>query len=120
MTSGAQNDLERATKLARRMVMEWGMSETLGPLTFGRPAAEHVFLGRDIARERNYSEEISRAIDREVKSLVQTAHQRARDILRNHWEELERVVKALLEKETLNREEFIAIMAGEPVPQATS
>src|SRR5690606_35559009 len=112
VTSGAQNDLERATKLARRMVMEWGMSERLGPLTFGRPAAEHVFLGRDIARESDYGEEVARAIDREVRSLVQTAHARAREILKNHWEEMERVVKALLEHETLSREQFLAAVEG--------
>src|SRR5690606_1709278 len=107
VTTGAQNDLERATKLARRMVMEWGMSERLGPLTFGRPSAEHVFLGRDIARDRNYSEEVASAIDEEVRALVEGAHQRARAILEEHWEELERVVQALLEKETLNRDEFL-------------
>src|SRR5690606_6874499 len=81
VTTGAQNDLERATKLARRMVMEWGMSERLGPLTFGRPAAEHVFLGRDIARDRNYSEEVASAIDEEVRALIDQAHIKARAIL---------------------------------------
>src|SRR5690606_29616714 len=107
VTTGAQNDLERATKLARRMVMEWGMSERLGPLTFGRPAAEHVFLGRDIARDRNYSEEVASAIDEEVRAIIDGAHMKARAILEEHREELERVVAALLEKETLNREEFL-------------
>src|SRR5690606_37353051 len=94
VTSGAQNDLERATKLARQMVMEWGMSEELGPLTFGRPTGELVFLGRDIARDRNYSEDVAEAIDREVRSIVEKAHQRAKETLKAHWDELERVVRA--------------------------
>src|SRR5690606_1232325 len=98
VTSGAQNDLERATKLARRMVMEWGMSERLGPLTFGRPAAEHVFLGRDIARDRNYSEEVASAIDEEVRALIDQAHIKARAILEEHRADLATREKHLLLK----------------------
>src|SRR5690606_3895949 len=112
VTTGAQNDLERATKLARKMVMEWGMSERLGPITFGRASTENIFLGRDIARDRNYSEEVASASDEEVRSIIEGAHRRALAILEEHWEEVERVVQALLEKETLTREEFLAALEG--------
>src|SRR5690606_26618199 len=92
----------------------------LGPLTFGRPAAEHVFLGRDIARDRNYSEEVASAIDEEVRALIDQAHIKARAILEEHRDELERVVAALLEKETLTREEFLAALKGEELPSPSS
>jgi len=118
VTTGAQNDLERATRLARRMVMEWGMSERLGPLTFGRPGAEPIFLGRDFGRDRDYSEEVASAIDEEVRAFIDGAYQQALNILQERWEELERVVAALLDKETLNREEFLAALQGEPLPEA--
>jgi cell division protease FtsH len=113
VSTGAQNDLERATKLARKMVMEWGMSETLGPLTFGRQQEEQVFLGRDISRDRNYSEEVAAAIDREVRALVEGAHQRARELLEKHRDKLDRVVQALIERETLDRDDFERVINGE-------
>jgi len=118
ISTGASNDLERVTKLARKMVMEWGMSEKLGPLTFGRPNADQqVFLGRDIARDRNYSEEVAAAIDKEVRSIVENAYQRAINILTEHQDRLKAVTEALLDKETLTREQFEAVMRGEQLPE---
>ena len=110
VTTGAQNDLERVTKLARTMITEWGMNEDLGLLTFGSSRGENVFLGRDFGRERDYSEEVAAQIDREVRALIERGHQRARDILEKHWDKVELVVKYLLEKETINRDEFERLM----------
>lgn len=119
ISTGAHNDLERVTKTARKMVMEWGMSEKLGPLTFGRPFGEDlVFLGRDISRDRNYSEEVAAAIDEEVRRIVETSYERAKEILTEHRAKLDAVAEALLEKETLTREEFEAIMEGRPLTAA--
>ncbi|HHY14704.1 MAG TPA: hypothetical protein GX521_01380, partial [Firmicutes bacterium] len=109
-------DLERVTRIARKMVMEWGMSSKLGPLTFGRPSGEDlVFLGRDISRERNYSEEIAAAIDQEVRRLVDTSYEQALETLNENREKLDEVAQALLERETLTQEQFEAIMEGRPV-----
>lgn len=118
ISTGAQNDLERATKRARQMVTEWGMSEELGPLTFGRQHEEQIFLGRDISRERNYSEEVAAAIDREVRRFVEEAYERALEILRAHRNKLDEVVAALEEHETLNHEQFRAVMGDEYRPFA--
>jgi cell division protease FtsH len=117
ITTGAQNDLERVTRLARKMIMEWGMSDKLGPLTFGHPYEEHVFLGRDISRERNYSEEVAAEIDKEVRQLIEKSYQRALDILTEHWDKVEEVVETLMDRETINKDEFLQIMAGEAKPQ---
>ncbi len=122
ISTGAQNDLERTTRIARKMVMEWGMSK-MGPLTFGRPSGEDlVFLGRDISRDRNYSEEVAAAIDEEVKTLIHSSYERAKDILTKHRDKLETVVAALKERETLTKEQFDAIMAGdvEAAPDAAT
>src|SRR5690606_16871388 len=102
------------TRLARKMVMEWGMSDRLGPQAFGRPAEENIFLGRDIARDRNYSEEVAAAIDQEVRSIIDQAYQTARTVLQEHWDQLEAVADALMEQETLNRKEFLAVLGEEP------
>ena len=119
-STGAQNDLERCTKIARKMVMEWGMSEKLGPLTFGNPRGEDlVFLGRDLSRDRNYSEEIAAAIDSEVRSIVDECYEKAIDILTEHRDRLEALVEVLKDKETINREEFEAVMEGRPLPEDT-
>jgi len=118
VSTGAQNDLERATKRARQMVTEWGMSEELGPLTFGRQHEEQIFLGRDISRERNYSEEVAAAIDKEVRRFVEEAYERAKDILSTHSNKLEDVVEALLEHETLDRDDFRELMGDEYRPYA--
>ena len=117
VSTGAQNDLEQATKLARQMVMAWGMSERLGPLTFGRQHEDLIFLGRDIARDRNYSEQVAAAIDEEVRRLIEEAYDKARTILQEQRDALERVVSALMERETLNREAFVAVVEGRTLPE---
>ncbi len=106
ISTGARNDLERATKLARKMITEYGMSEELGPMTFGHGSAEQVFLGRDISRDKNYSEKVAAAIDQEMRELIDQAYKRAEEIINNHHNELHGIAKALLEKETLEAVEF--------------
>ena len=101
MTTGAGNDLERATDLARKMVTEWGMSEKLGPLTFGKKE-EQIFLGREIARHKDYSEKTAVDIDEEVKRFVIDAYENARKLLRDNKDLLEAVAKTLLERETID------------------
>jgi cell division protease FtsH len=110
VTTGASNDLERVTSVARRMVMQYGMSDVLGPQTFGEKE-ELVFLGREIGEQRNYSEEVAESIDAEVRRLVEEAHQRARDILTTYREKLEQVAHMLMEQETIDATEFQAIFA---------
>lgn len=112
--TGAVNDLEHVTRIARAMVCEYGMSERLGTLALGN-RHHNPFLGRDYADERNYSEEIAKVIDEEVHAIVEKCHSRASEILMNYREPLDAVVQALLERETLNREEFIAVMKGQPL-----
>lgn len=119
VTTGAQNDLERVTNLARKMITEWGMSEELGPLTFGNAHEEHVFLGRDLGRERNYSEEVAARIDEEVRRLIERGYERALNALEDNWDRMEAVVAALMEHETLDRDEFAAIMEA-PTAKATA
>lgn len=111
VSTGAQNDLERATEIVRRMVMEYGMSEELGPLTLGRKQ-ETVFLGRDIARDRNYSEEIAYSIDREVRRIIDRCYSNAKALLEKHLNTLHLIAKKLAEKETLEAEEFAFLMKG--------
>ena len=113
ITTGAHNDLEVATQIARRMVCEFGMSEKMGYLTFGR--REHqIFLGRDLGEERNYSEETARMIDIEVKRLIDEAYARARSELTQHADKLRLLAAALLEKEVLDAEEVRKIVGMEP------
>ncbi|QWR77058.1 ATP-dependent zinc metalloprotease FtsH [Candidatus Magnetomonas plexicatena] len=100
MTTGAGNDLERATDLSRKMVTEWGMSDKLGPLTFGKKE-EQIFLGREIAKHRDYSERTAELIDEEVQSLVFNAYQESKEILRANYDMLEAMAKLLLDKETI-------------------
>lgn len=120
VTTGANSDLERATEIARRMVTEFGMSDTLGPVTLGRRHG-NPFLGRDIMEDRNYSEEVAVAIDREIKKIIDDAYQRAEQLLIENREKLEEIVKVLLEKETLERDEFEALMQGaKPEPAANT
>ncbi|MEW5724352.1 MAG: cell division protein FtsH, partial [Thermodesulfobacteriota bacterium] len=111
MTTGAGNDIERATQLARKMVCEWGMSPTLGPLTFGKKE-EMIFLGREIAQHRDYSEATAQRIDEEVKNMVLAAHVRATDYLSRHLATLHQLAQTLLEKETLDAPEIEEIVAG--------
>jgi len=113
--TGANNDLERATRQARSMITQYGMSEKLGPLTFGQKD-DMVFLGRTIGEQRNYSEEIARQIDHEVRSIMREAYERARNVLVEHRAALERVASRLIEVETLDREEFKTLVAGAPAP----
>ncbi|MGB9803963.1 ATP-dependent zinc metalloprotease FtsH [Desulfofundulus sp.] len=114
ISTGAQNDLERATEIVRRMVMEYGMSEEIGPMTLGRKQ-ETVFLGRDLARDRNYGEEVAAAIDKEVRRMIESCYNRAEELLEKHMNTLHLVAKTLFEKETLEADEFAALMkqAGE-------
>jgi len=111
VTTGAQNDLERATKIARQMVTEFGMSESLGPMTLGRKE-QQVFLGRDIAENRNYSEEIAFKIDKEVEKIIESAYSRAKEILTKNKSKLKKIAKNLLEKETLEGEELDSLLKG--------
>src|SRR5206468_1174322 len=121
MTTGAGNDIEQATELARRMVCDYGMS-SLGPLTFGK-REEQIFLGREIAQHRDYSEDTAIKIDLEIKRLVEEGYTRAYKILDANRDTLVRLAEALLEYETLDSEEIEAIVKGmplereKPVPQ---
>ncbi len=116
-TTGASSDLQRATQLARSMVTQFGMSEKLGPRTFGG-GNQQVFLGRELGETRNYSEEAAREIDNEVKRIVQTAYQRALDTLKKHKDKLNDLANALIEEETLDRSAFEAVMNGEGLASA--
>jgi len=109
ISTGAQNDLERATSNVREMIMRYGMSEELGSLTFGK-RQEAVFLGRDLSQERNYSEAIAYAIDKEARAMIDTAYQRAEEILTKYLTSLHAVADALMQRETLEAEEFNNIM----------
>lgn len=111
VSSGAANDLEVATHLVRRMIMEFGMSENLGPLTFGKKEGQ-VFLGRDLARERDFSEEIAAAIDQEERKIVNECYERAKTILHEKKEALTLIAETLLERETLKSEELDSLLAG--------
>ncbi len=113
VTTGASNDLERVTSLARRMVMQFGMSDILGPQTFGEKE-ELVFLGREIGERRNYSEEIAESIDKEVRRLVDEAYNRAREIIRTYRQKLDDVARRLMENETIEAAEFQAMFAALP------
>jgi cell division protease FtsH len=111
-TTGAGNDLERATALVHKMVCEWGMSDKLGPMTFGKKQ-EEIFLGREIARHRDYSERTAQLIDDEVKRILSESEQRATTLLSENIEHLHVVAKALLERESLDGDEIDALMRGE-------
>jgi len=108
ITSGASNDIERVTKIARTMVTRWGMSGEMGPMVYGQKE-EMIFLGREISEQRDYSEAIAEKIDQEVRLLVNEAYKKTRDILTTYRDKLEEVAQRLLQVETLNREEFEAI-----------
>ena len=115
ITTGAADDLKKATEMARRMVTDFGMSETLGPVSLGRKS-EQPFLGRDIMEDRNYSEQIASAIDKEVATIIEDCYQRARQLLSEHTDEVRAVVAELLVREALSGEEIRAIMRGEQLP----
>lgn len=111
ISTGASNDLERATKIIRQMIMRWGMSDELGTITFGDDQ-EQVFLGRDLGHSRNYSEAVAFSIDKEVKRIMDECYMNAKEILTTHRQELDRIAEALKEKEVLNSYEFKGLMEG--------
>ncbi len=115
VTTGASNDFEKATSLARRMVTQYGMSDTLGPIQYGR-GNHQVFLGRDFGEDRNYSEEIAGKIDAEVRKIIETCYDDARKLLKDNWHKVDRMVASLLEHETVDTEEVLAILADLPYP----
>jgi cell division protease FtsH len=116
-STGAANDIERATMLARRMVTEFGMSEKLGPLAFGKKD-ELVFLGREISEQRNYSDEVAFEIDKEIRLLVDRAHERAKEVITSHFAQLEAIADLLVREETIEGEELEALFDS-PRPKPT-
>lgn len=115
ISTGAQDDLDKSTRMVRRMIMEYGMSEELGPVTYGEKE-EQVFLGRDISRHRNFSETVAHSIDREVRRIVDRCYHRAEEILKNNRDKLDLIVNALLERETLKGEEFEMLLKTGSLP----
>ncbi len=115
ISTGAQNDLERATSIVRQMIMEYGMSDILGPITLGRKQ-DQVFLGRDLGRDRDFSEEIAKAIDQEIRKTIDNCYQKAQDILEQESSKLELLAQALLKKETLNSKEIKALVEEGKLP----
>jgi cell division protease FtsH len=113
ITTGASNDLEKVTETAKQMVMRFGMSERLGPRVFGHDRGQ-PFLGREFSAEPDYSDEIAREIDDEIRRIVEDAHQTAKDLLTEHREQLDRISNILLERETIDAAEFAALLAGKP------
>ena len=112
-TTGASNDIEKATDLARRMVTEFGMSDKLGPLSFGKHD-ELVFLGREIGEQRNFSEDVAKLIDQEVRAIIDRAYDRATDVLTKHRDRLDRLAEKLIAEETVDAEQFETIFDGIP------
>ena len=115
ISTGAQNDIERATQIIRAMVTEYGMSENLGPLTLGQKHDQQVFLGRDISRQRNYSEEVAARIDKEISKMVEECYSKAERLLRENSETVEKIVSALKEYETLHADQIKRLMRGEEI-----
>jgi cell division protease FtsH len=115
-TTGASNDIEKATDLARRMVTEFGMSDKLGPLSFGK-RDELVFLGREIGEQRNYSDEVAKTIDEEVRAIIDKAYERAMDVLTTHKDKLVTLAEKLVAEETVDSEEFEKIFSDLPPKQ---
>ena len=114
MTTGAGNDIERATEMARKMVCEWGMSDKMGPLTYGAKE-EQVFLGKDMSSQKNFSDQTAKLIDQEVKTLVMDGYTRATDLLTKNRDVLEKMAQALLERETLDGQDIKDIIAGKDI-----
>ncbi|MBQ2114844.1 MAG: ATP-dependent zinc metalloprotease FtsH, partial [Selenomonadales bacterium] len=110
ISTGAQNDLQRASALVRQMITEYGMSDTLGPITFGRPTSQQVFLGRDISHDRNYGEEVASAIDKEVRAIIEDAYAQCRQMLVDNSDKLELIAQALLVHETLEADQLKNLM----------
>jgi len=114
MTTGAGNDIERATEMARKMVCEWGMSEKMGPLTYGSKE-EQVFLGKDFSSQKNFSDQTAKLIDQEVKTLVVGGYTRATELLKQNRDKLEEMAQALLEHETLDAKDIQNILDGKDI-----
>jgi cell division protease FtsH len=119
LTTGAKADIDKASDIARKMVCEWGMSDTLGPLSFG-PKGEQIFLGREIAQHRDYSEQTALLIDKEVRRVVDEAAERAEKLIRQNVEKLKSLANALLEREILDREDIDRILRGEELEPVNS
>ncbi|MCL1910783.1 MAG: ATP-dependent metallopeptidase FtsH/Yme1/Tma family protein, partial [Leptospirales bacterium] len=119
MSTGAANDIERASGIARKMICEWGMSERLGPLTFGKKN-EQIFLGREISQRRDYSENTAEMIDEEVKTLIDNCHSDATSVIKDNFDKFKEMAEYLIERETLNSEEIKMIMDGEKLPPMLS
>jgi cell division protease FtsH len=115
MTTGAGNDIQRATELARKMVCEWGMSDALGPLTFGQKE-EQIFLGKEFARHRDFSEETAMTIDTEIRRFVTENYKRAASVIAENKGTVQKIAEALLERETLNSQELEVLMEGRELP----
>jgi len=109
MTTGAGNDIERATEIAHKMVCEWGMSEKLGPMTFGKKE-EQIFLGRDITKQQNYSDSTAVEIDSEIRQIIINCYQRAKELLQKNMALLNKMAQTLLDKETLDASEVDALV----------
>jgi cell division protease FtsH len=125
-TTGAGNDIERATNLARKMVCEWGMSDEMGPLSYGKKE-EQIFLGREFATHKDYSEDTAKMIDKEVSRIVMAGYESAMKLLSDHLDLLNRIAMELLEKEVLNGSELDALIgigkpqdAVNPIPEANT
>ena len=117
-TTGPQDDLDRATRLARQMVTQWGMSERLGPRTFGRKE-EMIFLGREISEQRNYSEKVAEEIDEEVRQIMDRAYHTAKKVLTDNRDKLNAIVTVLLEEETIEGDALAAVLTGTGLPGKT-
>ena len=115
ITTGASNDIERVTRMARKMVCEWGMSEAIGTLSIGE-TGEEVFIGREWVQNKNFSEDTARLVDAEVKRIVEEAHARCRKLLEDNEETLHRIARALLERETITGDDLDLLMDGKPLP----
>ena len=111
VSSGAQDDLKKATQIARKMVCTWGMSKRLGPLTFGR-SEEHIFLGKELFQIKDFSEETARIIDEEIKNIILNCYEKAKTIITQYLNKLHKVAQALLEEETLDAEKFRLLLEG--------
>jgi cell division protease FtsH len=116
LTTGAGNDLERVSGLAHKMVCEWGMSEAMGPLTFGK-REEQIFLGREIAKTQDYSEDTAVRIDQEIKRIVMNNYERARTLLTSHKELLQKIADELLAREVLDADQVKRLVQGLPLDE---
>ena len=116
VTTGASNDLEKVTDIAKRMVMRYGMSDKLGPRVLGR-TADMPFLGREMGHQPDYSEDIAREIDDEVRRIIEEGYESALNVLRGHMDDLHRISQILIERETIDRDQFVRLLAGETEEQ---